>query len=72
MFTTVSSVSDACFICFQTYVAIMASACFKTRSSAASSSSPFYCLASVSGAERRRRAPRACGGEGGSRQDVDG
>ena len=39
-----ASVLDAyfkCFICFQTYVAIVASGCFKTRSSVASPSSPF-------------------------------
>jgi hypothetical protein len=63
MFTMVSSVfasvSNACFICFQTYVAIIASGCFKTRSSVASPSLPFYCFASVSGARRRRRSPLA-------------
>jgi hypothetical protein len=50
-----ASVLDAClkcFICFQTYVAIVASECFKTRSSVASPSSPFCCLALVSGVER--------------------
>jgi hypothetical protein len=64
-----ASVLDAyfkCFICFQTYVAIVASECFKTRPSVASPSSPFCCLASVSGVERLRQsplawvAPRAC------------
>jgi hypothetical protein len=45
------------FICFQSYVAIVVSGCFKTRSSVVSPSSPFCYLASVSGAERRRRSP---------------
>jgi hypothetical protein len=54
MFTMVSSVffstsvSDACFKCF---------IYFKTISSVASLSSPFFCLALVSGAERWRRCP---------------
>jgi hypothetical protein len=47
-------VSNKCFICFQTYIAIVVSGCFKTRSSVASPSSPFYCLASASGAGRQR------------------
>jgi hypothetical protein len=56
-----------CFICFQTYVAIVASSCFKTRLSVACSSSPFSRLAryqvreSGDGLHWRRRAPRACG-----------
>ena len=39
-----TSVSDACFkffICFETYVASVASECFKSRSGVASLSSPF-------------------------------
>jgi hypothetical protein len=52
-----TSVSDACFICFQSYVAIVVSRCFKTRSSVLSPSSPFCYLASVLGVERWRRSP---------------
>ena len=65
MFTMVSSVfqvflqvfSDAFFVCFQTYVAIIAYGCLKTRSSVASLFSSFCCLASVSGVGRRRLSP---------------
>ena len=52
-----ASVPDAyfkCFICFQTYIGIVA-----TRSSVASPSSPFYCITSVSGVGRQRRSPLA-------------
>jgi len=64
-----ASVSDACFkcfICFQTYVAIVAYGCFKTRSGVT-----FYYLTSTSGvgSEGKRRwsllawaVPRACTG----------
>jgi hypothetical protein len=57
-----ASHSNACFICFHTYVAIVASRYFKTRSSIASLSSPFYYLASVSGTRRWRRSPLAQAG----------
>jgi hypothetical protein len=56
-----------CFICFQTYIAIVASSCFKTRLSVACSSSPFSRLAwyqareGGDGLHWRGRAPRACG-----------
>jgi hypothetical protein len=55
-----ASVSDACFkcfICFHTYVVIVAYECFKTRSTVASPSSLFCCLASVLGEGRQRRSP---------------
>jgi hypothetical protein len=64
-----ASVLDACFKCFiyfQMNVTIVASECFKTRSSVASPSSTFCCLALVSSVERWRWfpltwvAPRAC------------
>jgi len=57
-----ASVLDAyfkCFICFQTYVAIVASGCFNTRSGVASVSLPFCCLALVLGARRWRQSPLA-------------
>jgi hypothetical protein len=50
------------FIYFQTYVATVASECFKSRSDVASPSSPFCCLASVSGVRSERwwrRSPLA-------------
>jgi hypothetical protein len=62
-----ASVLDACFKCFiyfQMNVTIVASECFKTRSSVPSS--PFCCLTLVSSVERWRWfpltwvAPRAC------------
>jgi hypothetical protein len=46
-----ASVSDAyfkCFICLQTYVASVASGCFRTKSGVTSPTSLSYCLASVS------------------------
>jgi hypothetical protein len=76
MFTMVSSVLDACFICFQMYAAIVASGCFKTRSSVTSPSLSLFCLASVLDARKRRRFPLAWGGphvlaSGHSRRDMD-
>jgi hypothetical protein len=72
-----SSVSDACFIYFQMYAVIVASGCFKTRSSITSPSPPLWCLASVLDARKRRRSPLAWGrphvlASGHSRRDVDG
>jgi hypothetical protein len=61
VFASVSYAWFKCFICFQTYVTIVASGCFKTRTSVASPSSPFCCLVSVLGVGRRRRDPHACG-----------
>jgi hypothetical protein len=68
-FYVFTSVSDTCFkrfVCFQTYVAIVVSGCFTTKSNVASLPSSFYCLTSVSDAGKRRRthwcgqASRAC------------
>ena len=63
-----ASVPDACFkcfICFQTYIGIVA-----TRSSVASPSSPFYCITSVSGVGRQRRSPLTRAGPTCLREDV--
>ena len=68
MFTMVSSVfasvSDAyfkCFICFLTYVVIAASGCFKTRSSEASLSLPFFAVSPRCQARKGRGGPHWCG-----------
>jgi len=57
-----ASVLSRCFICFHTYVVIIASEYFKTTSGVASSSSSFCCVNSMSGAgseHRQRRSPLA-------------
>jgi hypothetical protein len=51
-----ASVSNVCFIYFQTYVAIIAFKCFKIRSSVTSPFTPFCCLASMSGTGRWRQS----------------
>jgi hypothetical protein len=68
-----ANVSDACFksfICFQTYVTIVASGCFKTKSSVASPSSPF--LLSYLGVSRGKAeaVPTSAGGR--IKRDVGG
>jgi len=77
VFASVSDSCFRCFICFQTYVAFVASECFKTRSYVVSSSSPFYCLNSVSDTGRWRWSPLVRGrthmlADGRNRRDVDG
>jgi len=71
VFLSVLDVFFKYFICFRSYVAIVAHRCFKTRSSVASPSSFFYCLILVSGAdtgagERSRRDMCGQAQDGGS------
>jgi hypothetical protein len=73
VFASFSDVCFKCFICLLLYITTVASRCFKsisecciccilcfkTSSSVASLSLPFYCLTSLLGAGRRRRSPLA-------------
>jgi hypothetical protein len=56
VFASVSDVCFKCFICFQSYVAIVAHG-FKSRSSVASHSLPFRCLTLVLGLGRWKQFP---------------